>query len=145
MFDVEEIWNCNEKMIKTTGLKIEESDLVFDDFKTELKKIRRPKNPNSTVGRPSKLSDKEIFIMLMIFIRHYNTYELLSVLFSIDASNVKRWIDDAHLALGKVLVKKNFAHLLLINHEMLSKSALESWEKSILMDLNSLSEDQKMS
>lgn len=143
MFNVEEIWNCNEKMINTTGLKIEEANLVFDDFKAELKKIRRPKKPNSTVGRPSKLNDKEIFIMLMIFIRQYSTYKFLSVLFSIDASNVKRWIDDAHLALGEVLVKKNFAHLLLIDHERFSKSALEDWEKSILMDLNNLFEDQK--
>ena len=144
MFDVEEIWNCSEKMVNTTGLKIEEVDLVFNDFKTELKKIRRSKNPNSTVGRPSKLSEKEIFIMLMVFIRQYTTYKFLSVLFSIDASNVKRWIDDSHLALGEVLIKKNFAHLLLINHERLSKSALEDWEKSILMDLNNLSEGQKM-
>lgn len=143
MFNVEEIWNCNQKMIDTTGLRVEEVDLVFNDFKVELKKIRRKKNPNSSVGRPSKLSEKEIFIMLMIFIRQYTTYKFLSVLFSIDASNVKRWIDDSHLALGEVLIKKNFAHLLLIDHERFSKSALESWEKSILMDLNNLSEDQK--
>lgn len=67
MFDVEEVWSSNEKMIKTTGLKIEEADLVFDDFKSELKKIRRPKNPNSTVGRPSKLTDKESNLLSRTF------------------------------------------------------------------------------
>ena len=31
----------------------------------------------SKVGRPPKLSTKEVFLMLMIFVRHYPTYEVL--------------------------------------------------------------------
>lgn len=143
MFETNKIWASDEKLKITTGLNIKEANLVFEAFENELQKIRRPKSKNSNVGRPSKLNPKEIFLMLMIFIRHYQTYELLSVTFDIDASNVKRWIDDAHMALGEVLVKKNFHHLLLVDHEKLSKSALKNWEKSILMDLNSLLEDQK--
>ncbi len=143
MFEIDKIWTSDEKLKITTGLNIQEANLVFEDFALELKKLRRSKSKGSNVGRPSKLTPKEIFIMLMIFIRHYQTYELLSVTFDIDASNVKRWIDDAHMALGEVLVKKNFHHLLLVDHEKLSQSALKSWEKSILMDLNNLFEGQK--
>ena len=83
----------------------------MEDFETELKKIRRKKH-DSKVGRPAKLDPKTIFLMTMVFIRHYNTYEFMGLIFGVDVSTVKRWVDDASLALGELLVKKNFAHLI---------------------------------
>ena len=137
MIDVNEIWSSDKKLKIATGLSIQETYLIFEDFEQELE------NRNSVVGRPAKLNSKEIFLMLMIFIRHYNTYELMSLMFNIHTSSVKRWIDDSHLALGNVLKKKGFARLLLINQRKLSRNTLNNSEKSILMTLNNLLEDQK--
>lgn len=144
MFDIKDIWSSDSKMKIATGLDISECNIIFENFEQELKKVRHKNNPKSTVGRPAKLTIKEIFLMLMIFIRHYPTYELLSVIFDIDTSNVKRWIDDSHMVLGNILVKKNFAHLISLNQERLSKSALKKSEKFILMELNNLLGGQKI-
>ena len=143
MIDVNEIWSSDKKLKTVTGLSIQEANFIFVDFEQELRKIRRPENSSSVVGRPAKLNSKEIFLMLMIFIRHYNTYEFIALMFGIHTSNVKRWIDDSHLALGNILKKKGFARLLLINQKKLLKSILNNSEKSILMALNNLLEDQK--
>lgn len=144
MFDIKDIWSSDSKMKIATGLDINECNIVFENFEQELKKIRHQNNANSKAGRPAKLAPEEIFLMLMIFIRHYPTFELLSVIFNIDVSNVKRWIDDSHLVLGDILVKKNFAHLISLNQARLSKSALKKSEKFILMELNNLSGGQKI-
>lgn len=143
MFEIDGVWSSDKKLKIMTGLTLKEADLVFEDFNEELKKIRRPENPNSKIGRPPKLNSREIFLMVMIFIRHYPTYEFLSVIFNIDVSNVKRWIEDSYKALGTVLVKKNFAHLIVLNQKKLQESDLNNSEKSILMELNNLSEGQK--
>lgn len=144
MFDIDKIWSSDKKLKIATGLNIDEAESIFQDFELELNKIRRKKNPNSIVGRKSKLNSKEIFLMLLIFIRQYPTFDFLSLMFEIDTANVKRWVDDSYKALGEVLVKKNFAHLLRINPPKLSLSSLNSSEKFILMELNSLYEDQKI-
>lgn len=144
MFDIKDIWSSENKMKISTGLDINECNIIFENFEQELIKIRHQKKQKSSVGRPAKLTTKEIFLMLMIFIRHYPTYDLLSVIFDIDTSNVKRWIDDSHMVLGDILVKKNFAHLILLNQERLSKSALGKSEKFILMELNNLLDGQKI-
>lgn len=143
MFDMDGIWSSDKKLKIATGLNIKEATFIFEDFNEEFKKIRRPNNNNSKVGRPSKLNSKEIFLMLMIFVRHYPTYEFLSLIFNIDVSNVKRWIEDSHEALGNVLVKKNFARLIRVNQKKLQESDLNNSEKFILMELNNLSEGQK--
>lgn len=143
MIDIEKVWSSDKKLKIATGLNVSEAESIFQDFELELNKVRRKKNPNSTVGRKPKLTSKEIFLMLLIFIRQYPTFEFLSLIFEIDAANIKRWIDDSYMALGEVLVKKNFALLLQIDNQRLSESNLSNSEKFILMELNNLYEDQK--
>ena len=138
MLDLNGIWSSDKKFKISTGLTIEEASHILEDFEQNLKEDRR-KDENSKVGRPAKLESKDIFLMLLIFIRHYPTFEFLSVIFDIDVSNVKRWIEASYKVLGGVLVKKSFAHLIVLNHQRLQESALNNSEKRILMELNNLS------
>ncbi len=144
MFDIDGIWTSDKKLKIMTGLNIKESGLIFKDFSEELIKIRRSEKTYLGVGRPSKLDSREIFLMVLIFIRHYPTYEFLSVIFNIDVSNVKRWIESSYMALGNVLIKKNFAHLIVMDQKKLQESDLNNSERSILTELNNLSEDPKI-
>ncbi len=143
MFNVQEIWVSKKKFKIATGLTTQEADIIFKDFEEKLVNLKRV-NSESKVGRPPKLSTKEIFLMLMMFIRHYPTYEFLSVVFDIDVANVKRWIEASYASLGDVLVKKNFANLIVLKKEMLQKSRLGNSEKFILMELNNLLGDQRI-
>lgn len=143
MFDLNGIWSSNKKFKISTGLSLEDASHIFKDFELLLNE-KRKKNSNKNIGRPAKLSVKDIFLMLLIFIRHYPTFEFLSVIFDLDVSNVKRWIDDSHDVLGDVLVKKNFAHLIALNHQRLQETDLGNSEKHILMELNNLFEGHKI-
>ena len=136
----DEIWTSNQKFKIATGLEIKEAELLLEDFADLLYKRRHPK---SNAGRPSKLELKDIFLMLLVFIRQYVTLEFLGLVFDLNASNVKRWIDDSYEVLGEILVKKNFAHLIVLDHERIHNSALNDSEKFILMELNKISEGQK--
>lgn len=144
MFDLDGIWESDKKLRMATGLGKIEVEEVFNDFKLELSKIHNLKDIPNKMGRISKLNSAQIFLMLMIFLRHYTTFELLSLMFSLDTSNVKRWVDSSFRALGEILVKKNFAHLISLDQKKISESALNNYEKSILMELNKLSEGQSI-
>lgn len=144
--DIKNIWT-NEKKIKiATGLTLKEASELIADFEVELnaKRFSKEGNSNNNNGRPRKLDIKGIFLMLMFFNRHYLTIELLALMFDLDASNIKRWIDDSQNALKIVLVKKNFFHLIDPNKRKKSRKPLSSKGKSILMALNNLSEDRKI-
>lgn len=141
MFDIEGIWESEKKLKMATGLGKIEIEEIYQDFEKELQNIRQKKLGKVNLGRPSKLSTRNIFLMLMIFIRHYLTFDFLSLLFGIDTSNVKRSIDSSFMALGRILVKKNFHHLISLNQKKFSESDLKKSEKFILMELNNLSED----
>lgn len=144
MFDLDGIWESDKKLKIATGIGKSEVLAIFEDFKNELGAKHNLKDMVSKPGRTSKLKSAELFLMLMIFLRHYTTFELLSLLFGLDTSNVKRWIDSSFETLGNVLVKKNFAHLIALNQEKFSKSDLGNLEKSILMELNKISAAQQM-
>jgi hypothetical protein len=108
MFDKDKVWH-SEKSFKTiTGLEILEAKLLLEDFEEILYRKRHQK---SKAGRPSKLRSKDIFLMTLAYIRQYDTLEFLGVIFDLDASNVKRWIDDSYDVLEEILAKKNFSHL----------------------------------
>lgn len=106
--DIANIWN-NEKQLKiATGLTFDEASELINDFEIELNALRLNPNSNSNnnEGRPRKLDTRGLFLMLMLHYRHYPTIELLALLFEIDTSNAKRWIDDSQIALHTVLRKK---------------------------------------
>jgi len=142
LFDLSHVWENEKEMLVVTGLTLQEAEYVLRDFFDEIKNVRR-KDPKSKVGRPAKLSEKQIFLMLMIFMRHYATLKFIGVMFGVDASTVKRWVDDGLEALAKILVKKNFRHLVVVSLEDLYDTNLTDSEKSTLMELNSLLEDPK--
>jgi hypothetical protein len=144
--DIKNIWS-NEKKIKiATGLTLMEAHELIQDFEIELnaKRLNKNGNSNNNDGRPRKLDIRGIFLMLMLFNRHYLTIELLALVFGLDASNVKRWIDDSQEALKVVLVKKNFSHLIAPNKRKKSRKPFRRAGSSMLMALNNLSEDQKI-
>jgi len=144
--DIKNIWTHEKKIKIATGLTLKEASELIDDFEVELNAIRLNKNGNSNNndGRPRKLDTRGLFLMLMLFHRHYPTIELLALMFELDASNVKRWIDDSQTALTIVLAKKNFSHLIAPNKKKKSRKPLSRTGKSILMALNNLSEDHKI-
>ena len=142
MFDLNGIWESDKKLRIATGLGKIEIDEIFNDFKAELGRTHNLRDMPNKLGRASKLTSNEIFLMLMIFLRHYPTFEFLSLIFSLDTSNVKRWIDSSFEALGEILVKKNCAHLMCLNQKRILESDLNNSEKSILMELNKLYEGQ---
>ena len=107
LFDLSHVWENEEEMLVVAGLTLQEAQYVLGDFSEEIKKIRR-KDPKSKVGRPPKLSEKQIFLMLMIFMRQYVTLKFITVMFGVDASTVKRWVDDGLEAMAKILIKKTF-------------------------------------
>ena len=142
LFDLSHVWENEEEMIVVTGLTLKEAEYVLKDFSEEVKKTRR-KDASSKVGRPSKLSEKQIFLMLMIFMRHYQTLKFIGVMFGVNASTVKRWVDDGLEAMANILVKKNFRHLIVVTPEALYETNLTDSEKSTLMELSSLLEGPK--
>jgi len=134
--DLNRIW-ANENQLKAlTGLtKIEADDLLIA-FRDEIK--LRNSQKRGPGGRPPKLDTKGIFIMLMMLYRHYISIEALGAIFNLNASNVKRWLDDAQGILKEILKKKNFSHLIVPKDQRKLRKPLNSTEKSILMGLNNL-------
>lgn len=134
--NVENVWKSEEKILNATGMTKAEAEDLIPDFTIELNK--------SSKGRPTKLDDRGVFLLMMLYYRHYPTYELLGLMFEIDPSNASRWVDRAETAFRKVLSKKNFSHLILQDRGKKSREPLSNSAKSILMALNKLSADQKI-
>lgn len=102
--DVERIWSNEKQLHALTGLRLLEAVDLLKSFQSEIElKKEQAKGPG---GSAAKLSDKEIFVMLMIYFRHYISLEALGALFDLDDSNVKRWIDEAQSMLLLLLKKK---------------------------------------
>ena len=144
MFDLEGIWESDKKLKMATGLNKFELEEVFKDFQSYLARNHNLRDMPNKMGRVSKLTSKEIFLMLLLFLRHYPTFDFLSLIFSLDTANVKRWVDSSFKVLGEILVKKNCAHLMCLNQKRLLESGLNNSEKFILMELSNLYEDQKI-
>ena len=104
--DLNSIWSDEKKVKALTGLKEEEildiASLFFDEIE---------RNQDSK-GRPRKLSDENLLLLLLTEYKHNLTFELLSVMFEIDLSNTKRWIDRLDKVLQDVLKKKNYLQLI---------------------------------
>ena len=102
--DVDRIWNHENQLHALTGLTKVEADDIFESFKEEFEaRERQFKGPG---GRPKKLDTRGIFVMLLMYYRHYISMEALGALFNINDSNVKRWSDDAQRMLKEVLKKR---------------------------------------
>lgn len=114
MFDKDKIWHSEKSFKTVTGLELVEAKLLLEDFEEILYRKRHKK---SNAGRPSKLRPKDIFLMTLAYIRQYSTLEFLGVIFDLNVSNVKRWIDDSYDVLEEVLSKKNFSHLTPLIHK----------------------------
>ena len=134
--DVYRIWHNENQLHALTGLTKKEAEDIFTSFKEEFE--ARESGFKGPGGRPKKLETKSIFVMLMMFYRHYISMEALGALFDLNDSNVKRWSDDAQGMLKKVLKKKNYSHLIVPDHKRKSRKPLNDTEKSILMGLNNL-------
>ena len=127
MFDVESIWESEKKMIKATGLNLTEAIELSNDFTSRLKETQ----PSGNRGRPRKTDEKTHFLILMMYYRHYPTYDLMGLIFSIDPATIKRHTDDGEIILRDILSKKNFSHLLLTRTEMKLRESLRQ-EKSFI-------------
>lgn len=142
LMNIEKIWGHKKQLKAVTGLTHSEARELIKDFEEELKNTNsKPKisNPNDA-GRNRKLQSRELFVMVLMFYRHYQTIDFVAAMFDLSPSNVKRWIDDSEKALRAVLAKKNFSHLIAQNRKEKSRKPLNNTEKSILMALNNLSE-----
>ena len=138
--DVDRIWNNENQLHALTGLNKIEAEDLFIAFKEEFE--ARDNQRLGPGGRPKKLETKGVFVMLMMFYRHYISLEALGALFNLNDSNIKRWIDSARNMLKDVLKKKNFSHLIVPSHKQRSRKLLNDTEKSTLMGLNNLFADQ---
>ena len=134
--DVNRIWHNEKQLHALTGLTKREAEDIFISFQEEFED--RESEFKGPGGRPKKLDTRSIFVMLMMFLRHYISMEALGALFDLNDSNVKRWSDDAQVMLKQVLKKKNYSHLIVANHKRKSKNPLNNKEKYILMGLNNL-------
>ena len=104
--DLNSIWSDEKKVKALTGLKKEElldiADLFFDQIERH----------QVSKGRPRKLSNENLLLLLLTQYKHNLTFELLGVMFEINLSNTKRWIDRLDKVLQNVLKKKNYLHLI---------------------------------
>jgi hypothetical protein len=132
--NIENIWQTEKKIKIATGMSISEAEELVKDFENEI----QVEKCNSG-GRPPKLSSKDIFLMFMLFYRHYVTYDLLGLLFEIDTSTAKRVVSEAEVAIRSCLAKKNFSHLIAPDQVKKLRPPLSSIGKSISMALNNLS------
>ena len=117
--DVDRIWLNENQLHALTGLTKKEAEDIFTSFNEEFE--ARESEFKGPGGRPKKLETKSIFVMLMMFYRHYISMEALGALFDLNDSNVKRWSDDAQGMLKKVLKKKNYSHLIVPDHKRKSR------------------------
>ena len=134
--DIDRIWMNENQLHALTGLTKKEAEDLLISFREEFE--AREKHHKGPGGRPKKLDTRDIFVMLMMFLRHYISMEALGALFNINDSNVKRWSDDAQRMLKDVLKKKNYSHLIVPENKKKSRKPLNNTEKSILMGLNNL-------
>jgi Helix-turn-helix of DDE superfamily endonuclease len=105
IMDIEErIWTNEKRLVSATGLNKKEAEEIFNDFDERI--------ALNKIGRPKKLSNKSLFIMLMMHLRNYQTLEVLGSIFGLHKSNVKRWIDRLVMVLEDILRKKKFYHLI---------------------------------
>ena len=102
--DVDRIWHNENQLHALTGLTKKEAEDIFTSFEEEFE--ARESQFKGPGGRPKKLDTRSIFVMLMMFYRHYISMEALGALFNLNDSNVKRWSDDAQGMLKKVLKKR---------------------------------------
>ena len=134
--DVDRIWNHENQLHALIGLTKVEAEDIFKSFKEEFEaRERQFKGPGE---RPKRLDTRGIFVMLLMYYRHYISMEALGALFNLNDSNVKRWSDDAQRMLKEVLKKKNYSHLIVPDHKKKSRKSLNDTEKSILMGVNNL-------
>lgn len=145
LMDVKNTWETEKLLHAATGLTSIEAKELLIDFSNELISSEPAIDNEQTNlgGRPAKLDNKGLFLMLMLYYRHYPTLDLLAVVFEISTSNVKRWIDRSEEALRTVLAKKNFSHLIAPDQKKKSRKPLSAKGKSISMALSSLYVDPK--
>jgi hypothetical protein len=139
MIDVKNIWKTEKNLKIATGLSIEEADELVAEFENEMK-IQKSLT-TTTGGRPAKLDFRDVFLMFMLFYRHYVTFELLGLLFEVDGSTAKRSVSDSERIIKDILEKKSLSHLIAQSQEANSRPPLSSAGKYISMVLNSRSED----
>ena len=126
--NITNIWKNESRLLDATGMLPEEAEELLVDFSSELNL--------SNVGRPTKLDDRGVFLLLMLYFRHYPTFDLLGLMFEMDTSNAQRWVNRAEKALRSVLSKKNFSHLIAPCPERTSRKPLSDSTKSILTALS---------
>lgn len=140
--DTVRIWSNPNQLKALTGLEKEEAREVIQMFHAGLVECGR--GPSEKGGRPPKHTFESIFVMLMMYYRHYLTLEALGAIFNLSDSNVKRWVDDAESVLRGVLEKKSLSHLLQKPSPKKSSKPLTEQRKFISMGLNNLSVARRM-
>ena len=134
--NIENTWRDEKLLHAPTGLMNAEDEDLLIDFSKELNLGKNGKNISDR--RPKKLDNKGLFLMLILYYRHYPTFDLLAVVFELNSSNIKRWVDRSEKALKTVLAKKNLSHLIAPDQKQRSRKPLSNNEKSISMALSSL-------
>ena len=104
--DLKSIWDDGKKVKALTGLKKDELDEIASLFLNQIKR------KEASRGRPRKLDDKNLLLLLLTQYKHNMTFDFLAVVFGMDLSNVKRWTDRLESVLQDVLKKKNYHHLI---------------------------------
>jgi hypothetical protein len=139
--NIEKIWDNSHSLQSATGLTKEEADELLEDFKQLRHSI---KEANCGIGgRNESLDIKGIFMLFMIYYRHYIKLEMLALMFEVSSSTAKRLIDESEALIREILSKKNFSHLIAPNRKRPSRNPLDDREKSILTALSSLYADQR--
>ena len=140
--DVARIWSNENQLHALTGMTKNEATEVLPVFTDELNNLGHLNSVSG--GRPSKLDNKGILLMLLMFYRHYDTLEALGAMFDLSDSNVKRWIDSSEKALKLALAKKNLSHLIAPRQKAKSSNHLSNKRKSILTELSNLFDAQRI-
>lgn len=138
--DTVRIWNNANQLKALTGLEKVEAEEIVHGFRKELEALGH--YPEGGNGRPAKHGPEGVFLLLMMYYRHYITLEALGALFDLSDSNVKRWISESEKALRDTLEKKSLSHLLPKLPPRISGKPFPPREKSISMALNKLCGDQ---
>jgi len=137
--DTARIWSNSSQLKALTGLEMDEAKELVENFRCELSCMG---HVHGTLGgRPPKHSPEGIFLMLMMYYRHYLTLEALGALFDLNDSNVKRWITDSENALRQILEKKSLSHLIAKPPSKSSLKSSHARKNSISMALNNLYAD----
>lgn len=129
--DLVSLWNNDKKVKSLTGLKKSELNLIANSFFKEIVK------EEGSRGRPRKLSNENLLILLLTQYKHNMTFDLLGVMFDIDLSNAKRWIDRVEGILQSILKKKNYCHLIPTTPRKKQESDFSLEKLCLLMEKNS--------